>query len=203
SHEPVALDGITADMAIRYGNGSWPGLVAEKLIDNIFVPACHPALGLRKPADLLRHTLLHFEPRNAISKPADWAAWQRRAKLPKLDVGAGIAFTDETHVIAAALGGQGVALLSRTLVAEEFEAGRLVQPFGPELPGQPFHLVYPAPRRDERPIKAVRDWVMSLPARDRESDPARPLAARATAASDARPRSRVAAARRTGAGTRG
>jgi LysR family glycine cleavage system transcriptional activator len=29
SHEPVALDGVTADIAIRYGDGRWPGLVAE------------------------------------------------------------------------------------------------------------------------------------------------------------------------------
>lgn len=45
SPEPVALDGVTADLAIRYGDGRWPGLVAEKLLDNTFVPACSPHLG--------------------------------------------------------------------------------------------------------------------------------------------------------------
>ena len=46
SHEPVALDGVTADLAIRYGDGHWPGLVAEKLFDNTFIPACSPYLKL-------------------------------------------------------------------------------------------------------------------------------------------------------------
>ncbi|CAM5605509.1 LysR substrate-binding domain-containing protein (Fragment) OS=Stutzerimonas stutzeri OX=316 GN=N5C32_22885 PE=4 SV=1 [Stutzerimonas stutzeri] len=52
SHEPVALDSVTADIAIRYGDGRWPGLVAEKLFDNTFVPACSPHLGLRDVTEL-------------------------------------------------------------------------------------------------------------------------------------------------------
>ena len=60
SHEPVALDGVTADIAIRYGDGRWPGLVAEKLFDNTFVPVCSPHLGLRDVAELPKHPLIHF-----------------------------------------------------------------------------------------------------------------------------------------------
>ncbi len=55
SHEPVALDGVTADVAIRYGDGRWPGLVAEKLFDNTFAPICSPHLGLHDIADLPNH----------------------------------------------------------------------------------------------------------------------------------------------------
>ena len=60
SHEPVALDGVTADIAIRYGDGRWPDLVAEKLFDNTFVPVCSPHLGLRDAAELPKHPLIHF-----------------------------------------------------------------------------------------------------------------------------------------------
>ena len=69
SHEPVALDGVTADIAIRYGDGRWSGLVAEKLFDNTFVPACSPLLELHDAADLPRHTLIHFRNQAAISSP--------------------------------------------------------------------------------------------------------------------------------------
>lgn len=161
SHDTVALDGIGADMAIRYGAGQWPGLVAEKLLDNVFVPACSPALALGEPGELPDHTLLHFVPPRAVPQ-LGWVAWQRLAQVPGLDVSTGMVFSDETHAVAAALDGQGVALMSRELIADELKGGRLVQPFGPELRAHPFHLVYPPERLEEPAIAAVRDWVMGL-----------------------------------------
>jgi LysR family glycine cleavage system transcriptional activator len=163
THEAVALDGVTADMGIRYGDGHWPGLVAEKLLDNTFIPTCSPHIGLRDVAQLPRHPLIHFRPQGMTSTPLDWGVWQKEAQIPGLDVGAGLVFSDETHVIAAALSGQGVALLGRELIEDELAEGRLVQPFGPELQGKPFFLVYPERRRDDPTIKAVRDWVMKVP----------------------------------------
>jgi LysR family transcriptional regulator, glycine cleavage system transcriptional activator len=38
---------------------------------------------------------------------------------------------------------QGVAFMSRQLIEDEVRAGRLMQPFGPEMEGKPFHLAYP------------------------------------------------------------
>ncbi|MFV9653672.1 transcriptional regulator GcvA [Pseudomonas sp. NY15366] len=163
SHEPVALDGITADIAIRYGDGRWPGLVAEKLFDNTFIPACSPLLGLHDAADLPRHTLIHFRNQAVISSPLDWAVWQKQAQVPGLDVAAGLVFSDETHAVSAAVGAQGVALMSRQLIEDELTAGRLVQPFGPELEGKPFFLVYPENRRNDPSIQAVREWILTVP----------------------------------------
>ncbi|HVK98186.1 MAG TPA: LysR substrate-binding domain-containing protein [Dongiaceae bacterium] len=163
SHEPVALDGVTADLAIRYGDGRWPGLIAEKLFDNLFIPACSPHLKLHDVADLPKHPLIHFRPQGALSSPMDWTVWQKLAKVPELDVSAGLIFSDETHAISAAIGGQGVALMSRQLIEDELKEGRLVQPFGPELQGKPFFLVYPESRRHEPTIMAIRDWVMNVP----------------------------------------
>jgi LysR family glycine cleavage system transcriptional activator len=163
SHEPVALDGVTADIAIRYGDGRWPGLVAEKLFDNTFIPTCSPRLGLQDAAELPRHTLIHFRNQAVVSSPLDWALWQKQAKVPGLDVSAGLVFSDETHAVSAAIGGQGVALMSRQLIEDELREGRLVQPFGPEVEGKPFFLVYPESRRDDPAIRAVRDWVMAVP----------------------------------------
>ncbi len=159
SHRAEALDGLTADVAIRYGHGQWPGLAADKLFDTVFIPACSPALKLRRRADLPRHTLLHFAPQG-VALDIDWAAWQRQARVPGLDVSAGPVFSDETHTVAAALAGQGVALMGSALVRAELQSGLLVQPFGPELRGHPFHLVYPVQRRDDPLVRAVRDWLL-------------------------------------------
>lgn len=163
THETVALDGVTSDLAIRYGDGQWPGLVAEKLIDNTFVPVCSPYLNLTQASDLTYHSLIHFRPHDIPIAPLDWAGWQKQAKVPGLDVNAGLVFSDETHVISAAVGGQGVALMGRELIEDELREGRLVQPFGPEIQGKPFHLVYPESRRDDPTIRAIRDWVMEVP----------------------------------------
>lgn len=163
SHEPVALDGVTADIAIRYGDGHWPGLVAEKLFDNTFIPACSPLLGLHDVAELPGQTLIHFRNQAVLSAPMDWAVWQKKARVPGLDISAGLVFSDETHAVSAAIGVQGVALMSRQLIDDELRAGRLVQPFGPELAGKPFYLVYPESRRHDPTIQAVREWVMSVP----------------------------------------
>lgn len=162
THEPVALDGHSADLAIRYGSGRWRGLVAHKLFDNVFVPACSPRLKLKRPADLARHGLLHFESCTAKSEPLSWAGWQKLAKVRGLDPSAGPVFSDETHTIAAALAGHGVALMSRALIGDDLRRGTLVCPFGPELHGEPFHLVYPDSRRADTTVLAVRDWVVSL-----------------------------------------
>lgn len=163
SHEPVALDGVTADIAIRYGDGRWPGLVAEKLFDNTFIPACSSHLGLHDASELAGHSLIHFRNQAVVSSPIDWAVWQKKAQVPGLDVSAGLVFSDETHAISAAVGAQGVALMSRQLIEDELREGRLVQPFGPELEGKPFFLVYPEHRKHDPTIQAVRDWVMAVP----------------------------------------
>lgn len=163
THEPVALDGVTADLAVRYGDGRWPGLVAEKLLDNTFIPACSPYLNLHDIAQLPGHSLIHFRSPGAVSSQLDWSVWQKSAKVPGLDVSAGLVFSDETHVISAAVGAQGVALMSRQLIQDELEEGRLVQPFGPEFEGKPFFLVYPESRRHDPTVLAIRDWVLAVP----------------------------------------
>lgn len=163
SHESVPLDGVTADIAIRYGDGRWPGLVAERLFDNTFIPTCSPRLGLHEVTQLPSHSLIHFSSQGAISSPLDWATWQKEAKVPGLDVSAGLVFSDETHAISAAVGEQGVALMSRQLIMDELEEGRLVQPFGPEFEGKPFFLVYPESRQHDPTILAIREWVMAVP----------------------------------------
>ena len=163
SHEPVALDGLEADVAIRYGSGRWPGMLAHKLFDNVFAPVCSPMLALRDPGDLPRHTLLHFAPPGSRSAPVDWPTWQQRARVVGLDAGIGPVFSDETHTISAALAGQGVALMSLALVADELRGGSLVQPFGPQMAAEPFHLVIPEGMREDCWLATLRDWILGLP----------------------------------------
>jgi LysR family transcriptional regulator, glycine cleavage system transcriptional activator len=63
------------DVAVRHGEGNWPGLDAVGLASEQLLAVCSPALadkdgGLRAPADLLRLPLLHLDAREA------WGEWQ-------------------------------------------------------------------------------------------------------------------------------
>ncbi|AMP04492.1 transcriptional regulator GcvA [Collimonas pratensis] len=159
SVEIAALDGNTADIAIRYGLGKWPGLVAEKLFDDRIAPVCSPRLKVKKAADLLKQTLIHCEWKNTLRKPSTWRAWARAAGIHQLDSRAGMMFSDESHAISAAIAGQGVALLSTSLIEPELRSGVLLQPFGPVLNTYAFYLVYPESRESDPLVQAACAWI--------------------------------------------
>ncbi|MFG6666412.1 LysR substrate-binding domain-containing protein [Halomonas sp. HNIBRBA4712] len=162
SHEPVALDGSIADMAIRHGDGHWPGLAAEKLFDTTLLPACTPGLIERFQDDVAGYPLLHLRPQKALVSPMDWASYIEAAGLPAMNTDAGLAFSDESHAISAALDGQGVILMNRQLIEDELASGRLIQPFGIELDDRAFYLAYPENRPKDASLQAVREWVMVI-----------------------------------------
>src|SRR5262245_6891284 len=100
-------DGI--DIAIRCGGGQYPGLCAELLMKEDDFPVCSPSLlkghrGLRKPADLARHTLLH----DVFT--VDWAIWLRSAGIDGVDLQRGPTFMSSDHAIQDAIRGAGVVL---------------------------------------------------------------------------------------------
>ncbi|ROO24419.1 LysR substrate-binding domain-containing protein [Salinisphaera orenii] len=162
THEPVALDGLTADMAIRHGDGRWPGLIADKLFGTTLIPACSPGLAQRLGEAVAEYPLIHFRPQGVLISPMDWPGYQKQAGMAGLNTGAGLAFSDENHAIAAAVGGQGVILMNRQLIEDELADGRLVQPFGPELEDRAFFLLYPENRRHDPTLAAVKAWVMGV-----------------------------------------
>jgi LysR family glycine cleavage system transcriptional activator len=160
--DPVDLRAGEADAAVRYGLGPYPGLVSEPLIDDRFAPVCSPRLGLTGPGDLAGQALIHAEWRHPTPDTPTWRLWARQAGRADLDVEAGPRFTDDSHAIQAAVAGQGVALVSLTLAAEELAASLLVSPFGPTLAGRRFDLVYPPAARDGEAVAALRGWLEAV-----------------------------------------
>ena len=71
------------DVAVRYGNGRWPGVKAELLIATELFPVCSPAFRqgsqrLRTPADLLPRSLLRL---TNDELPTQWPRWLAAAGL--------------------------------------------------------------------------------------------------------------------------
>jgi LysR family glycine cleavage system transcriptional activator len=146
------------DMAIRYGRGSWPGLRATWLLSDDIFPVCSPALAaaLRTPADLARQRLI------AISTYRDmWQRWLTAAGLPTSLAEHATVFDMPILAIQAAVGGMGVALVQGPLVEAELAAGRLVVPFGMQLPSEMgFYVVAPEPTADRAEIALLRAWLL-------------------------------------------
>lgn len=159
SDEPADLHAGMADAAVRYGSGNYPGLKAEKLVEDVFAPVSSPILKLSRPEGLAAQTLIHFEWRRARRDNPAWPRWLELAGLGSLRPKANLVFTDESHAIQAAVAGKGVALASLLLVSDEIERGTLVQPFGPPIKGFTHWLVFRTEVSDSRPIQALREWI--------------------------------------------
>jgi LysR family glycine cleavage system transcriptional activator len=161
------IDLITggADIAVRYGAGTYPGCRSQLLFQETFAPVCSPHLNVRTPADLEHHALIHSEWRQVDEIAPTWPRWYAKAGLPYQRPGSDIVFTDETHAIQAAVAGQGIALAGVTLVADELATGTLTVPLGPTLTGRGFYLVIPDSHLEDARVGAAREWLTGEAAR--------------------------------------
>lgn len=152
-----------ADASIRYGNGHYPGLITEPLFADRFAPVCRPDLKIRGEKDLRRATLIHFEWGKAVRddpRAVVWRDWLDAAGMKAVDVHGGLTFTEEVHAVQATMAGQGIGLLSLTLVADELAAGILVQPFDIALESFRYDLVYSSSAAGRAATQLLREWVV-------------------------------------------
>ena len=150
------------DVAIRSGEGVWPGLVSHLLFRNEYTPMLTPRLaesigGIREPADLLKLRILD---------PADawWRRWFALANVPvdSLEGRPDTSMGSQAYEANAALAGQGVAILTRAFFTTDLAEGRLIQPFDlMGYDGQGYWLVYPESRRNAPNIRAFRNWILA------------------------------------------
>jgi DNA-binding transcriptional LysR family regulator len=149
------------DVAIRHGNGPWPGLTAIKLFDDRFTPLISPKLlakgpPLKRPQDVLHYTLLRDSPY------FEWETWFAAAGVNAPANARGPSFDSSQLAVQAADGGLGVALVHPDFFAEELDAGRLIQPFPIVADnGKAYHLVYPPASADRPKVAAFREWLLA------------------------------------------
>jgi LysR family glycine cleavage system transcriptional activator len=158
-----ASDGI--DVAIRMSKGIHPELHVEKLFVDSMLPVCAPRLvdeGLRSPADLARFPLIHYDFATSQHAPPVWADWVAAARLDGIDAARGLRVNVADHALDAAVAGAGVSLSHKLIASDDVHAGRLVTPFGPELP-LPVGYYFVCPKGHEaRPkVRAFHDWLFA------------------------------------------
>jgi LysR family transcriptional regulator, glycine cleavage system transcriptional activator len=160
-----ALDSGAADALIRWGAGEFLGLAATLLFKEDVFPVCAPRLvvgddPLRSPEDLARHTLLHLDWNPAHASWPTWSDWLNAAGARHVEATHGVFFNNMAMTLRAAAQGQGVALTSFAIAADELAAGRLVAPFKTSV-ATPFgyYFVCRPNEADSPRIKALREFL--------------------------------------------
>ncbi|MBN8232459.1 transcriptional regulator GcvA [Corallococcus macrosporus] len=155
------------DIGVRYGAGGWPGLTAEKLLDEEVFPVCSPALlrqgrRMRRPSELDGLRLIHDRSVDARSGFATWEAWLEKAGASDVDTKRGLRINNSAAVLQAAIDGQGVALARSIMARDDLAAGRLVRLF-PEVEFASvlaYYVVYRPECATLPKVVAFRDWLM-------------------------------------------
>lgn len=154
------------DIGVRYGAGSWPGLTAEKLMDEEIFPVCSPMLrnklDIVAPTDLTRYTLIHdlsVEPGTGFMT---WDMWLRNAGANVTTL-RGMRINNSAAVLQAAIDGQGIALARSIMAHDDLAAGRLVRLFESinVQASLAYYVVYRPECASLSKSEAFRQWLLN------------------------------------------
>jgi LysR family transcriptional regulator, glycine cleavage system transcriptional activator len=148
------------DLAVRHGDGNWPGLDTVRLSSEHLFAVCSPKLlsgrrRLGKPSDILKFPLIHMDSRS------DWTKWLQAAGVDGAQAMHGPVLNRASMVIDAAINGQGIALARTTLAAWDLINGRLVRPFPATLRlSKTYWIICPKATATLPKIITFRDWLL-------------------------------------------
>jgi LysR family glycine cleavage system transcriptional activator len=168
-HDVLDIQGGQADLAIRFGQGTWPGLRADRLLPVTLFPVYAPARRgrrpvLRTPRDVARHPWLHL-----ARFPQAFRLWLAHARVPDIESESHFTFDNADTLYRATAHGMGVCMATRAFVAPYLEDGRLVRPFdGLECPVVgAFYLVARADLGREPAVARLHAWLLETAGRTR------------------------------------
>ncbi|MCA0029847.1 LysR substrate-binding domain-containing protein [Mesorhizobium sp. B263B2A] len=151
------LDHSDIDIAIRLGDGKWPGGRAELLLAQEVFPVCAPDIArkLRAIEDLAQTCAITDE-RAMIN----WESWFTAAGAQPVTFQKGARFTDPMLCLESAIAGHGVMLGWQLLAADALADGRLVAPFGIRAQsGLGYWLVTSAEKTESRKVRDFKAWI--------------------------------------------
>ena len=147
------------DVAIRYGDGNWPGLEVEPLLIGDFIVVASPGTAHRfETADI------------ATLRRQAWLMADNRAEeehlIRALGLGPGelryYTFATNGMVLSAIRAGMGLGLQNRTIIQSELETGRLVCVAQLPLDDIGYHIVT-RPGPTSTALDQFRRWLRTRP----------------------------------------
>ena len=146
------------DLAVRYGGGNWPGVVALPLADEDVFPVCSP----RFADGRLPRTLQELAAAPLLHTPLQpWDAWFSALGVDVMPGRRGMTFAETDMLLRAAIDGLGIALSRRLLAQPELDAGRLVRPVPDSVKSdRRYFIVYPPAHAKEPRLAVFREWLL-------------------------------------------
>ncbi|MBB5277257.1 DNA-binding transcriptional LysR family regulator [Rhizobium rosettiformans] len=158
-----ALDQGDVDVAIRFGEGNWPNVQAEKLFDDLVFPVCSPEFALSldpdlPPEDLIRKPLISHEADDPMW--IGWIEWLSHFGVTTTGRLKGMRCSFYTEAIYATLNGQGITLGWNRLVGDLIDQNRLVRLGDASLvPKGGYYVLVPAKRRQSQALQQFMTWL--------------------------------------------
>ena len=155
----------SVDVAIEFSQGHYSGRSAQRLFGQDVFPVCSPELlsgknPLTTPADLRRHTLIHFDAPMGDPEWPNWETWLRANNVDRLDPNKGPHFTSPNFTTQALLAGHGVALMAELVVESELATGTLVKPFDISYPGDlSYWALATSVESEDDPVTLFWSWL--------------------------------------------
>ncbi len=151
------------NIALRYGVPNWGDLYCERLLDEDLIVVAAPSLVGRKKLPLTPQAIAQLPLLHDDFNPA-WDAWAdavglERSRLAKVDFSIG----DTAVLIAAAIDGQGVALVRRILAEGDLKAERITRLDLTSVSlDRALYFVCRSGEQNRPAIRKFRDWLFSL-----------------------------------------
>ena len=145
------------DLAVRFGKGQYADLHVEPLLDEVSFPVCSPDFD----GGNLPPTPLALAQMRLLRSDEPWRPWFRAAGIIDFEEPRrGVLFMDSSNLLQAAIDGQGIALVRRSIAMHEIQAKRLVRLFDIDTPSPAnYYFVCPGARLGSARVQAFRTWL--------------------------------------------
>jgi LysR family glycine cleavage system transcriptional activator len=150
------------DLALRLGDGDWPGVVSEKLFDIEVTPVCSPEFARKHQLTDIKQIadvpLIHF---SVIED--SWQTWAKAVGLNDISSITSLSLGSYDAVIHAAQQGLGLALGALPLERAAITKGNLYRPFLEKIDfPQACYAVYREHDQNRDDICAFLNWMKQL-----------------------------------------
>jgi LysR family transcriptional regulator, glycine cleavage system transcriptional activator len=153
------------DVAIRYGNGTYPGLEVQQLMPESIVMVASPDLintvgGMDRPEDLKKVLLLHDTSPDFDRSCPEWRDIAENYRLEGFDWFSGLRFNQSALVVESAIRGVGVGLAKYALTQDALESGQLVNLFDIKIDvNHAYYVLYLPEKKNSKRILNFVGWL--------------------------------------------
>ena len=151
------------DLAIRLGDGNWPGVHVKKLLNLNIVAVCSPTFAKIHKINKIEQ-VNHLPLIDLSNMENIWQTWANALNIIDINSDHKLTFSNYDASLQAAEQGLGLALAVMPIENLLVERNLLIKPFNENIP---FHLSLYAVYREEdserHDIKCFLDWLIKSP----------------------------------------